>query len=107
MPAGQRGGGSRPAWDEAERTHYQLYNTVSEGTPLSDPCESPEALARWLVENREYNHKKYPDLYPARTYEQWMKFIGVGWAMSGMFTAERGYEDGITAVVNTPRPRGP
>lgn len=40
-----------PQWPEAERTHYQMYESVTEGTPISPVMESPEALARWLAEN--------------------------------------------------------
>ncbi|MGY4224366.1 hypothetical protein ACVMIH_001727 [Bradyrhizobium sp. USDA 4503] len=38
-----------PAWPAAERTHWQLYETTSAGTPVSPPCPSPEALAKWLA----------------------------------------------------------
>ena len=37
--------------DSAERTHYQMYETVSEGTPISPPMTTKEALARWLEDH--------------------------------------------------------
>jgi hypothetical protein len=40
-----------PDWPEAERTHYQTYESVTEGTPISPVMESLEALARWLADN--------------------------------------------------------
>ncbi|MCW2195064.1 hypothetical protein AB7M45_007837 [Bradyrhizobium elkanii] len=40
-----------PAWPTAERTHWQLYETTSAGTPVSPPCPSPEALAKWLADH--------------------------------------------------------
>lgn len=40
----------RPAWTEAEATAYQIYETVSEGTPTSPVFESLVALQRWLIE---------------------------------------------------------
>lgn len=40
-----------PDWTDAERTHIQMYETCSEGTPISPVCETPEALARWLADN--------------------------------------------------------
>ena len=40
-----------PDWPEAERTHYQMYETTTEGTPISPVMETPEALARWLADN--------------------------------------------------------
>lgn len=40
-----------PTWTDAERTHYQMYEDTSEGTPISPVMPSPEALARWCAEN--------------------------------------------------------
>ena len=40
----------RPAWDEETRTAFQVYETVSEGTPTSPVFESEEDLVSWLVE---------------------------------------------------------
>ena len=40
-----------PDWPESERTHWQMYETCTEGTPISPAMESPEALARWLADN--------------------------------------------------------
>ena len=34
-----------------ERTHYQMYETCTEGTPISPVMETPENLARWLADN--------------------------------------------------------
>ncbi|EAS1759888.1 hypothetical protein BH012_20510 [Salmonella enterica] len=41
-----------PDWPDKERTHFQMYETVSEGTPVSPVLDAPEALARWLTDNR-------------------------------------------------------
>jgi hypothetical protein len=41
----------RPAWTEAEATHYQMYETVSEGTPVSPVFATPEELVDWIVQN--------------------------------------------------------
>lgn len=40
-----------PQWPDSERTHYQMYEDVTEGTPISPVMEIPEELAKWLVEN--------------------------------------------------------
>lgn len=40
-----------PQWPDSERTHYQMYECVNEGIPVSPPLESPERLARWLADN--------------------------------------------------------
>jgi len=56
---------------------YQMWETVSEGSPISPAFETPEELARWLAEN---------DTSVSRSsYETWLKFInGPGWAMTMM-----------------------
>ena len=40
-----------PSWPEEQRTHYQLYENTSEGTPISPVCATPEELAQWLVDH--------------------------------------------------------
>lgn len=40
-----------PEWAEEDKTHYQMYEDTSEGTPISPVMESPEELARWLANN--------------------------------------------------------
>lgn len=61
-----------------EGTAYQLWETVSEGSPISLPFETPEELARWLAENGVGGLSG-----ETITYNQWMKFIrGPGWAPS-------------------------
>lgn len=65
-------------WEPSEPPEgpgYQMWETVSEGSPISPVFQFPSALARYLVRNR-------PD---DGTYESWMKMIcGDGWAPSGM-----------------------
>lgn len=39
----------RPSWPAESATHYQIYETVSEGTPVSPVFESLTALVEWLV----------------------------------------------------------
>ncbi len=39
----------RPDWTDEERTHFQLYETCSEGTPLSVPFETREKLLDWVL----------------------------------------------------------
>ncbi|TAI67597.1 hypothetical protein [Bradyrhizobium sp. Leo170] len=40
-----------PAWPEAERTHWQMYEVTTAGTPLSPPCASARELAKWLADH--------------------------------------------------------
>jgi hypothetical protein len=41
----------RPFWLPEEMTWYQVYETVSEGTPCSPPCATKEELIEWLVKH--------------------------------------------------------
>ena len=59
-----------PDWPEAERTHYQMYETTTEGTPISPVMETPETLARWLADN---NTSAFADM--DATYDQWLATI--------------------------------
>lgn len=66
----------RDAWEETpppEGEGYQVWETVSEGSPISPVFATPEELARYMAKHwaRDGN------------YEQWLKFInGPGWAPS-------------------------
>lgn len=40
-----------PKWKPEEATHFQLYETTSEGTPLSPIFATHQDLARWCVDN--------------------------------------------------------
>lgn len=81
-------------WEEKEPPNgdcYQLWETVSEGSPVSPVFDTPERLARWLVENDDSVTRK-------TTYEQWLKFIcGDGWAPSGVMVNGE-YKSGVEAM---------
>ena len=66
-----------PQWEDDERTHYQMYENVSEGTPLSPVMESPEKLARWLADNGAN-----AGAFSTATYDQWLRVCKGGWAPS-------------------------
>lgn len=59
-----------PQWSQEERTHIMLYECTSEGTPLSPAFESPEELARWLVDNNVSVFAK-----STASYEAWLSLI--------------------------------
>jgi hypothetical protein len=62
---------------EQEPTHYQIYETVTEGKPVSPVFATLEALAQWLVD-QGYSLK-------AAT-----AFAKEGWAPSMVFTPKTG-----------------
>jgi hypothetical protein len=41
----------RPKWAPGEATWFQVYETVSEGTPCSPPCATKEEIIEWLVKH--------------------------------------------------------
>jgi hypothetical protein len=60
---------------------YQLWETVSEGSPMSPIFDTPEGLARWLADN---NASACGDT--TLGYDQWLKFIsGDGFSVSMVY----------------------
>ena len=74
----------RPAWTEAEATWYQMYETVSEGTPVSPPFATKQELVDYLVEYGDYWDQMRGDGGWKR--ENAEGFVEREWAMSGMIT---------------------
>lgn len=81
-----------PDWPEAERTHYQMYEDTSEGTPISPVMATPEELARWLADN---NASAFASM--TATYEQWLRVCRGGFAPSMVLT-EAGAVSGVAAL---------
>lgn len=66
-----------PQWTDAERTHLMMYEDTSEGTPISPAFETPEELARWLVDNKASSFGS-----DTGSYEGWLRVARGGWAPS-------------------------
>lgn len=66
-----------PDWEEHEKTHFQMYEDTTEGTPISPPMQTEEDLARWLADNKASAFGGH-----TATYEQWLNTIRAGWAPS-------------------------
>lgn len=81
----------RPAWDEESRTHFQMYENTSEGTPISPVMPDIESLAHWLADN---GASAFGSM--TATYEQWLTMCQRGWAPSVILSA-RGLESGVEA----------
>lgn len=78
------------AWEPAEPPAgdgWQLWETVSEGGPVSPVFPDAEALARWLAEEA-----------PARerlsSIEVARRFVAAGWAPDGFSRPDTGYVEG-------------
>lgn len=73
---------------------YQIWETVSEGSPISPVFSTPEELARHMAGTRWGADDGTP-------YSVWLKFInGPGWAPS-MVASDAGLQSGVAAVVDT------
>lgn len=71
---------------------YQIWQTVSEGGPISPVFSTPEDLAKHMATTRWGADKGTP-------YETWLAFIrGPGWAPSMIGTANK-VMDGVSGVV--------
>lgn len=92
--AGERpdAGDYMPHWPEAERTHYQMYETTTEGTPISPVMATPENLARWLADNGASSFGQM-----TATYEQWLSVCRGGWAPS-LVLSDGVLESGVAAI---------
>jgi hypothetical protein len=77
----------RPAWADEECTHFQVYETVSEGTPVSPVFASREEIATWLVNEKGYSREAAEG------------FAETGWAPSGASFQGRFYRDIEAAAI--------
>jgi len=75
-----------PTFDDyiPEGEWFQLFETVSEGTPLSPPFKTKDELVEWLVNNRDYWDHQW-------TRPQAEGIVGSGHALSGMMTGGKFY----------------
>lgn len=68
-----------PDWNENERTHIQMYESCTEGTPISPVMKDPEKLAKWLADN---GASAFGSM--TATCEQWLSTINAGIAPSAI-----------------------
>jgi hypothetical protein len=68
-----------PEFSEGTAIGWCMYETTSEGTPISPVMETPEELARWLTDSDASSFGSN-----TATYEQWLGMIRAGWAPSAV-----------------------
>jgi len=73
-----------------------MWETTSEGSPISPVFGTPEALAHWLADNGASSFGSQE-----ATYEEWLKMIGVGWAPSGASIDGGPLISGVAAIART------
>lgn len=68
-----------PDWPDEQRTHLMMYETTSEGTPISPAFETPEELARWLADTGASAFGG-----STASYEGWLRVAQGGYAPSAV-----------------------
>lgn len=79
-----------PPIPEGHPYGWQLYETVSEGSPLSPVCASKDELAAWLSSPAAGRHQVSPDVAA--------KFVDEGWAPSLVSGPQGGLVSGVEWV---------
>lgn len=82
-----------PQWTDAERTHLMMYETCSEGTPISPAFKTPEEVARWCADNEASAFGNQ-----TASYEAWLSVARGGYACSAVYTPETGLVSGVEAL---------
>jgi hypothetical protein len=85
-PEPEDNGYYHPDWPEGTPMGYCFYETVGEGTPLSPVFATTDDLAQWLVEHE------------GMSPEGAARFVGIGWAPSGIAFPTAGFMTGMQAV---------
>jgi hypothetical protein len=80
-------------YDPPEGEGWQLWETVSEGSPITPVFATAEELAQCIADGGGRPLSSPP------TYEEALAFVkGPGWAPSGVITAEHGFEGGLEHI---------
>ncbi len=82
-----------PTWPAESRTHWQMYETTTEGTPISPVVATPEGLAQWLA---EHGASTFGDM--TTDYATWLRMIGVGSTFCGVIIGGDRDVSGVEAV---------
>lgn len=82
-----------PEWTEGEATHVAMYETTTEGTPMSPAFATPEELAQWLVDDGA-------NAFAGQTasYEGWLRMAQGGWAPSAVSAPGERLRSGVEAL---------
>lgn len=83
----------RPYFEVPEGEAYQMWETTSEGSPISPAFEDPKELAKWLADTGASAMG-----FRTATYDQWLSMImGPGWVMTGV-VADGKMMNGVESV---------
>jgi len=70
-----------PDFAPGTATHLMMFETTSEGSPISPAFATPEELARWLADN---NASAFAG--EGATYEEWLRVCQGGYAPSAIIS---------------------
>ncbi len=87
------------AWQDYEPPQgegWQMWETTSEGSPISPVHATPEELAQWLA-----NTEASAFGSEGATYEQWLTTIKRGWAPSAVGQVGVGIQSGVAGLADT------
>lgn len=94
----------RPQWADGTATWWQVYETVSEGTPVSPPFATQEELVEYLVANGDlWDQKRRAEGRRSMPCEPWSRkqaeafVMGSGWAPS-LVADGKGVRSGVEAL---------
>ena len=95
-----------PSWTAEECTHYQMYESVSEGTPISPVLPTPEKLADWLAQFAG-QATKWLDAGISR--DAWLNLICSESGSAPSFVSGRSGDmvSGVQALYELDKERGP
>ena len=81
-----------PEWKDGVATLFCMYESCSEGTPISPAFENIESLAHWLADNGASSFGSM-----TATYEQWLATCKAGFAFSAAVIG-RNLISGVEAI---------
>lgn len=99
----------RPDWKPEEMTWYQVYETVSEGTPVTPPFATKEELVDYLIANGDFwDQKRREEGNSFMNCDPWSRaqaeaFVGAGFAFS-MVVADGKVMSGVEALAQSTEP---
>lgn len=85
-----------PEWSADVATFLMMYETTTEGTPISPAFATPEELAHWLADT---GASAFGDM--TASYDAWLATCKRGWAVSAVMSSA-GLQSGVTALEGRP-----
>ena len=89
---------------KAEATWFQVYETVSEGTPLTPPFQTKQEIVEYLTTKGDFWQQIDPSSWRGKAWSRAAaeKFVEVGHAMSFVVSPKHGIQSGHEALANEP-----